>query len=97
VGSVNAYSTLTYNDGDAPVVDLNEALEKKLETLAYDILERHCPGDWCNNDGGFGRIVIQLGEEVETTLEFSQRVTSTEDSTVVINEEDLHGLIENAK
>jgi len=71
-----------YKNGD--IAALDEVFIKKLDILAYDILEHYCPGDWVNNEGGFGQITVHLSGDADVELEFSQRVRTTEDEGVLI-------------
>lgn len=82
----------------ALVMELPDAFVEPLRDLAFSILGHYCPGDWVNNEGGYGSILIVLGEDgVDTTLEFSQRVITTEDSTTDIGEAAVNELIAELK
>lgn len=76
-------------------IELHPKLEDKARDLAYSILNNYCPGDWVNNEGGFGQIKICFGGEegIETTLSFSQRVITLEESETDVEPEELEAMV----
>lgn len=78
--STARYEVVTEED-EAP-------LEELLKTFCYDVLDVHCPGDWVNNEGGFGTLHIQLTPPAGFRLEYHQRVETTEDHNIALWEEE---------
>lgn len=53
-----------------------DASEALLDAYAWEILEDH-PDDWVNNDGGYGRIIIDL-HTYAVQVQHNQRITDVE-------------------
>ena len=89
-GQINEIEGYKSNDKDAMFVEVPQALRDELEEGAYGILERHFPGDWINNDGGYGVIVLHLDADAPCiVLEAHQRVSTTEDSEISIDVDEI--------
>lgn len=56
-------------------VTISEALER----YCYEVLGQHFPGDWVNNEGGYGELKIELTLPPKIVLEAHQRVLTTND------------------
>lgn len=89
-GQIEAIDGYKSSDKAAASVDVPQALYVELEKGAYGILERHFPGDWVNNDGGFGSIVLYLdADDPCIVLEAHQRITTTEDSEITLGVDEI--------
>jgi hypothetical protein len=57
-------------------------LKEALRHYCYTVLEQHFPGDWVNNEGGYGYLEIGLKLPYKVKLEAHARVQSTDDYVI---------------
>lgn len=57
-----------------------------LEQFCYDKLEE-TGIDWYNNDGGYGELTINIGDDIEVNLEVHTRYTETTSDSFDLSEE----------
>ena len=70
-------------------IELVPSLKDALEELGYRLLTNFVPGDWVNNEGGFGILHLYVSHHSKATLESHLRITSTQDDDIEIDPEDL--------
>lgn len=86
--------------GKTDPVDITEVMpdfRRQFQDFGYEILEKFCPGDWVNNEGGFGEIVITIGETPEFKLEYNQRIETSEYSETLVDMEEALPLLGETK
>lgn len=65
----------TVSWGTTEILTVQSTLEKAIENLCYDYLEKTHAG-WENNDGGYGEFSIDVAKR-SIELEFNGRFTDT--------------------
>ena len=60
------------------VDNISDKAEEKLKDWALELIDHYVDteygGDWCNNDGGYGNIVINV-KNAKFNFDYSQRTT----------------------
>ena len=66
---------------------ISPALKIGLEEVGYNLLSSYCPGDWVNNDGGYGSIEITIDHDTKVMLDYYQRISDVEEHNIDISAE----------
>jgi hypothetical protein len=62
-GDSGSIDTIYAEDEECEIIDTDEAIASKIEEMLYDVLSNNYNFDWYNNDGGYGRVIIDIEDK----------------------------------
>ena len=62
-GDSGSIETVYGEDNDGNVIHLDIGVESKAEEMLYEVLTDNYIYDWYNNEGGYGRVTINLDDK----------------------------------
>ena len=75
-GDSGSIHSIVFKDAEGKTLEV----ERSLADRVCDVLDTFIPSGYENNEGGFGNVILNVGTG-RVTLEHSQRVEHTEDTT----------------
>jgi hypothetical protein len=76
-GDSGSIETVYCEDEDGNIISIESEVESKVEEMLYEVLSNNYSYDWYNNDGGYGRVIIDLDDK---TWRVDGYVRTTEDA-----------------
>jgi hypothetical protein len=62
-GDSGSIETIYCEDEDGSIISIESEVESKVEEMLYEVLSNNYDYDWYNNDGGYGRVTINLEDK----------------------------------
>jgi len=62
-GDSGSIETVYGEDDDGNVIHLDTDVESKVEEMLYEVLTDNYDYDWYNNEGGYGKVTINLDDK----------------------------------
>lgn len=62
-GDSGSIETIYCEDEDGNIISVESDVESKVEEMLYEVLSDNYIYDWYNNEGGYGRVTINLDDK----------------------------------